>query len=198
MRQEDILQDRKEIRRLERLLRRSDMPTPLEKAILDAVPSSLLPGNVGGYYNVAWPFTYTIQFDMGDDPTYGPNTKQVQSFQNTQEAAFIFLAMSWKPYAYSTSGALAPLTLTIKDRQSTRQFNDRPVPIQCIAKKIPYTLFEVPLVIMPNAFMDLEMTSWLSANQATLGSGKHSFSFMGYRTRTENIGQVLSTVYGGK
>lgn len=169
----------------------------LEQDLLKKLPSSLVPGNVGNYYDVAWPFVYTVNFDFGTNPTYGPLTNQTQSFQVTQEAAFIIGGMSRKAYAYSTAGELAPLQMLVKDRQSTRQFMDIPIPMQAIAKKTPITQFEVPLVIMPNAFIDIIMTSWQTANQATVGSGKINISFIGYRTRTSDIGTVLSTVFGG-
>ena len=169
----------------------------LQDALMKVLPSGLVPGNVGGYYDVAWPFTYTVVFDFGTNPSYGPNTSQIQSFQNTQEAAFIFTQISRKSDFNSTSGELAPLQLTIKDRQSTRQFNDRPIPLQIIPKKTPYFTFEVPLIIMPNAFIDFTMTSWLTAAQATVGTSQHQIMLKGYRTRTEDIGKVLSTIYGG-
>lgn len=169
----------------------------LQKTLMKVLPSGLIPGNVGGYYDVAWPFTYTVEFNFGTDPTYGPNTKQNQSFQNTQEAAFIFTQISRKSNFQSTSGELAPLQVTIRDRQSTRQFNDRPIPLQILPKKSPYFTFEVPLIIMPNAIIEFEMTSWLAANQATVGESVHQIMLKGYRTRTEDIGKVLSTIYGG-
>lgn len=169
----------------------------LEQELLKKLPSSLIPGNVGNYYDVAWPFNYTVTFNFGTNPTYGPNTNQTQSFQNTQEAAFIIGAMTRKSYSYSTAGELAPLQLLVKDRQSTRQFMDLPIPMQGIAKKTPYTTFEVPLIILPNAFIDIIMTSWLTVSQTTTGMGIHDISFMGYRTRTSDVGTVLSTVYGG-
>lgn len=195
---DEILEDRKKIRRLERQFRknRGIEMSALQKKLLKILPSGLVPSNVGEYYSVAWPFTYTIDFDFGTNPTYGPATSQTQSFQNTQEAAFIFTQISRKSDDYSTSGELAPLQLTIKDRQSTRQFNDQPVPIQIIPKKSPYLTLEVPLIILPNAFIDFIVSSWLPANQATVGTSKHSFFLKGYRTRTEDIGTVLSTIYG--
>jgi hypothetical protein len=192
----DPIQTRKMLRRLERKMRKEHRRMSLEQELIKRLPSSLIPGNVGNLYDVAWPFNYTINFDFGVDPTYGPATRQVQSFQNTQEAAFILGGMTRKSYAYSTSGELAPLNLLIKDRQSTRQFMDVSIPLQAIAKKTPYTIFEVPLVIMPNAFIDVIMSSWLTADQATTGSGRHDFTFIGYRTRTSDIGTVLSTVFG--
>lgn len=187
---------RKQIRRQERLARKEHRMMKLEQNLLSVLPSGLVPGNVGDYNNVCWPFSYTVRFDFGTDPTYGPLTSQTQSFQVTQEAAFICGAISRKCLSGTTSGELAPLQMIVKDRQSTRQFMDFAIPIQAIAKKTPPTVWEVPLIIMPNAFIDVTLTSWLAANQATLGSGKMSFTFKGYRTRTSDIGTVLSTIFG--
>lgn len=168
----------------------------LEQALLSKLPSGLVPSNVGNYYDVAWPFTYTVTFDFGTNPTYGPNTRQTQSFQNTQEAAFILSAICRNAESYTTSGEKSPLQLEIRDRQSTRQFNDRPIPLQAIPRNTPYQIYEIPLVLMPNAFVDLIMTSWQTANQATVGSGVHKVQLLGYRTRTGDIGKVLSTIFG--
>jgi hypothetical protein len=194
----DYQEERKQIRRIERLARKEKKRmSRLEKELLSKIPSSLVPGNVGNYYDVAWPFTYTINFDFGANPTYGPLTNQTQSFQVTQEAAFILGGITRKCYSGTTSGEHAPLQLIIRDRQSTRQFMDLPIPLQAIAKKTPPTLWEVPLIIMPNAFIDVTITSFNSNPQATVGSGKINLSFIGYRTRTSDISKVLSTVYGG-
>jgi len=181
----------------------------LEDNLLAAVPSGLVPGNVGKLNDVCWPFDYTVAFNFGDNPTYSPqlpltgvqNTAATPagglgSFQVTQEAAFICGSISRKCLSGTTSGELAPLQMIIRDRQSTRQFMDFPIPIQAIAKKTPPTIWEVPLIFMPNAFVDVQLTSWLSAAQATIGSGRMVFTFSGYRTRTEDIGTVLSTVFG--
>lgn len=209
---EDPIQIRKQIRRHERLARKEHrrMMSKLEQELLQKLPSSLMPGNVGNFYDVAWPFDYTVAFDFGTNPTYGPNTPNPQilntptvptggwqSFQVTQEAAFIIGSVSRKCASGTTSGELAPLQFLLKDRQSTRQFMDLPIPIQALAKKTPPSIWEVPLIIMPNAFLDIYISSWLTSAQATAGSGAMSFTFSGYRTRTSDISTVLSTVYGG-
>jgi len=176
------------------------MSKRLEENILSSIPSSLIPGNVGPYDSVAWPFSYTVTFDFGASPvTYGPNTKQTQSFQVTQEAAFICGSLSRKCLDGGPMGELSPLQLIVRDRQSTRQFMDFPIPLQAIAKKTPQTIWEVPLILMPSAFLDVEMTSWAPVDQVTGGqSSKISITFSGYRTRTKDIGTVLSTIFGRK
>lgn len=187
------------------------MSRRLEDNLLAAVPSGLVPGNVGQLDDVCWPFDYTIVYDFGTNPAYGPSVPNPQvlntpatptgglgSFQVTQEAAFIMGSISRKCYSGTVSGELAPLQMVIRDRQSTRQFMDFSIPIQQIAKKTPPTILEVPLIFMPNAFVDVLISSWLPAAQPSLGSGVVEFTFSGYRTRTQDIGTVLSTVFGRK
>lgn len=195
-----LLQERKQLRRQERLARRNrkDSRMSLEKELLRKLPSALIPGNVGNFFDVAWPFDYTVSFDFGQNPTWNVNTKQLQSFQVTQEAAFIIGSISRKSYSGSTAGELAPLMVQIRDRQSTRQFMDVPIPIQAIAKKTPQTNWEVPFIMLPNAFIDVTVSSFLTGaqSQATIGPSKLNITFTGYRTRTSDIGQVLSTIFG--
>jgi hypothetical protein len=193
----EIINQRKQIRRTERLARK-DHRMSLETELLKRLPSALVPGNVGNFYDVAWPFDYTVSFDFGLNPTYDKNTSQTQSFQVTQEAAFIIGSITRKCYSGTTSGELAPLQLMIRDRQSTRQFMDLPIPLQAIAKKIPATNWEVPLIMLPNAFIDFTLTSWLANPQNTLGNSRINITMTGYRTRTSDIGQVLSTIFGGR
>jgi hypothetical protein len=202
---EKILQERKQLRRQERLARTvhdrkdSRMSGQLERDLLRRLPSALVPGNVGNFFDVAWPFDYTVSFDFGLNPTWDKNTQQIQSFQVTQEAAFIIGAISRKCYSGSTSGELAPLVVQIRDRQSTRQFMDLPIPIQAIAKKTPQTNWEVPFIMLPNAFIDVTVTSFLTQaqSQLTVGNSRLNITFTGYRTRTSDVGQVLSTIFGG-
>lgn len=171
-------------------------PKSLKSHIAKYLPAHLRPGNVGGYNKVTWPFWFQTNFDFGTDPTYSQNTRQTQSFQVDQEAAFLLMAISRKSYAYSTAGELAPLQFELRDRQSTRQFSDKPVSMQTIGDKSRPTILPTPMLIMPNAFIDITMTSWLQAPQASVGSGKFQYSFFGYRIRIEDADQVLSTIFG--
>lgn len=197
MEKDDFRDERKQLRRIERLARKEyKRMSRLEDNLLKSVPSSLIPGNVGEFDDVCWPFDYTLRFDFGVNPTWLPTTSQLQSFQVTQEAAFICGSLSRKCYSGTASGELAPLNVLIKDRQSTRQFMDFPIPLQAIAKKTPQTIWEVPLIFMPNAFVDVTLASFIDHPQPTVGNGVTIITFSGYRTRTQNIGHVLSTIFG--
>ncbi len=162
------------------------------------LPEHLIPSNVGGYDSVAWPFWFQANFDFGANPTITSASRQTSSFQVTQEAAFLLMAVYRKGYEYGTSGDLGPWQLEIRDRQSSRQFNDKPIPMQVIGNKSRPSILPTPMIIQPNAFMDITMSSWLPSgvSQATTGSGKFQFSFFGYRTRIENADQLMSLIYG--
>ena len=168
----------------------------LKSNLAQVIPAYMMPGNVGGYNKVTWPFWSQVNFDFGTNPTYSSSTRQTQSFQVTQEAALLLMSISRKSYGYSTSSELAPLQVEIRDRQSSRQFNDRPIPMQMIGKKSRPTVLPTPLLIMPNAFIDVTVSSWLTGSQATVGSGKMQFSFYGYRIRVEDADKVMSTIFG--
>jgi len=194
--------DKREVRRIERQWRRKhkkeqEMSHPLKQHLKRLLPPGMVPGNVGHINEVMWPFYHVLSFDFGVNPTYGPTTTQTKSFQVTQEACLLLSKITRKSYSYDNSSDLAPLTMTLRDRQSSRQLNDRPIPIQMIGKKSRPTVLPTPYLIMPNAFIEVEIRSWLTADQAaSTGTGKFDFVFEGYRIRIEDQDKVLSTIFG--
>ena len=66
----------------------------LHKTLNSILPPNMRPGNVGDYSSVTWPMWYQADFDFGTNPSYTSNSRQTQNFQNTQEAAFLFMAIS--------------------------------------------------------------------------------------------------------
>lgn len=173
------------------------MSQGLKQHLKKLLPPGMVPGNVGHVNEVMWPFFHVLQFDFGTNPTYGPTTTQSRSFQVTQEACLLLSKITRKSYDYSNASDLAPLSITIRDRQSSRQLNDRPIPIQMIGKKSRPTVLPTPYLIMPNAFIEVEVRSWLTAAQtASVGSGKFDLVFEGYRIRIEDQDKVLSTIFG--
>lgn len=169
----------------------------LKDTLASILPSHLVPGNVGEYTQVTWPFWNQLDFDLGVNPSYTENTKQTQSFQNTQEAAFLLMAISRNHYGYDNASALAPLQIEIRDRQSSRQFNDKPIPLQMIGRRSHPTALSTPLLIMPNAHLDVQVTSFMPSGNtmATVGKGKFQLAFFGYRIRVEDSGKVLSSIF---
>jgi hypothetical protein len=191
--------DKKDIRRIERQWRKENKRSRemgLREKLASFLPPYMVPGNVGHINQVTWPFWETVKFNFGANPTWSSSTKQVQSFQVTQEAAWLVTAISRKSYSYDTAGELAPLQLIITDRQSSRQFNDRPIPLQIIGKRSRSTILPTPLLFMPNAFIDITMTSWVTNTMTTTGQGSHDITLFGYRIRVGDEKAVLSTVFG--
>jgi len=195
----EILKERKRIRAVERAFRKNNNKEnvmDLRGQLKQILPQYMQPGNIGEINKVTWPFWYTVSFDLGTDPTIGPSTRVVQSFQVSQEAYFLLMQVSHKPYSYDTAGALAPLSVDIRDRQSSRQFNDQAIPIQNLGKKYKGSVLPTPLYLAPNAFVDITLSSWVPADMASSGNGKHEFTFFGYRMRAASAQSALSTIFG--
>lgn len=168
----------------------------LREQLARKLPSFLMPGNIGAYNKVTWPFFHTITIDFGSNPTYGPNTKGTGQFRVSQDAALLMQSIYHKSWSYDSAGELSALQLRIIDAQSTRQLNDQPIPIQAIGKRSKPSIMPTPYLIMPSALMQFELTSWLPSNQVTTGNGKHQFVIFGYRVRIEDFENVLSSVIG--
>jgi hypothetical protein len=194
-----LFEDRRQIRARERIFRRK-FKKEINMGLLDQIkslPARMQPSNVGNIDKVTWPFWYSLTFDFGTNPTYGPLTRQVQSFQISNEAAFLLNAIGRKPWDSTNAGDLAPLQIELRDRQSSRQFNDRAIPIQNIGKKFLKSELPTPMLLAPNAFFEVTMTSWLLANQACVGVGKHEIYFYGYRIRAEDMKKTYSAIFSG-
>ena len=168
----------------------------LKQHLTRILPAGMVPGNVGHMNEVMWPFFHVVTIDFGLNPTYSNSTRQAQSFQVTQEACLLLSKITRKSYSYDAAGELAPLQVTLRDRQSSRQLNDRPIPLQMFGRKSCPSILPTPYLIMPNGFFEVELTSWITGSQATTGSGKHDFVFEGYRIRIEDQDKVLSTIFG--
>lgn len=191
--------DIKQIRRIERQWRKEykrGKNMNLRDKLASFLPPYMVPGNVGHINQVTWPFWESVSFDFGANPTWSPSTRQVKSFQVTQEAGWLVTHLARKSYGYNTASELAPLQIQIVDRQSSRQFNDRPIPIQMIGKRSKPTVLPTPMLVMPNAFIDVTMTSWSDGSMTTTGTGKMDLIIFGYRIRIADQNKVLSTVFG--
>lgn len=170
----------------------------LRDTLKSILPQRLLPGNVGKLAEVQWPFFYEINFDLGNTPVIDSSTRQLRSFQVSQEAAFLLMGIERKSYSYDKGNELAPLQIEIRDRQSSRVLSDRPIPVQMFGKKSLMSVMPTPFLMMPTDFMDVTLSSWLTAplTQTGTGSGKMGFMFFGYRVRVDQQGQVLNAMFG--
>lgn len=170
----------------------------LKKVLSSILPAHMMPGNVGDVNSVAWPFYYPFQFDFGTDPTLTSLSRQERNQQVSQEAGFLLLGIS-KNFEQqdSESGFLGPYQIDIRDNQSTRQFNDNPLPIQCIGEDSRPTEFATPLLFLPNASIKITASTWLATGEtlATVGSGSFEVCLYGLRVRIEDAASVLGTIF---
>lgn len=194
-----ILDDRRQIRAKERAYRREFKLKEKNMGLLEQInglPSNMQPSNVGDIDKVTWPFWFSLVFDFGTNPTYGQGTKISQSFQVSNEAAFLLTSIGRKSWDSTNAGDLAPLQIELRDRQSSRLFNDKPIPIQNIGKKFLLSSFSAPMLLAPNAFFEVIMTSWLTADQACVGQGKHEIFFYGSRIRADDMKKTYAAIFG--
>lgn len=170
----------------------------LRSSLLGSLPNYMMPGNVGGINEVTWPFLFAINMDIGSDPTISSNIYTRGSFQVDQEACFLLMGVS---IAYNTNDAgqsataLAPLQVEFIDRQSSRRFNDKPMPIQMIGGDSNMSIFPTPMYVQPNAFLDVSVNGILAEEIDVVGSGSMQFCFFGNRMRIDDSGKVLSTIF---
>lgn len=171
----------------------------LKKNLLDILPPHLVPQNVGNINQVAWPFYQNFNFDMGTAPTINKDTRMTNTFQVTQEAAFLFMAISRYCSVYDGAGSLAPLQVELRDNQSARMFNSSPIPIQQIGKQGLPTILPTPMLLMPNAQFEMTLSSWLTGDDEVVGEDlqyKHQFTLFGYKMRIPDAENVLGTIFG--
>lgn len=170
----------------------------LKNSLLGNLPSHMVPGNVGGINEVTWPFLFQINLDIGDDPIVVDSRFTRGSFQVDQEAAFLMMSIS---RSHNTNAAgqsatiNAPLQVEIIDRQSSRRFNNAPMPLQMIGQNSCPSIMPTPMYVQPNAFIDFVVNGIPSTDQEFTGSGSFQLSFFGYRIRTDDAGKVLSTIF---
>jgi hypothetical protein len=163
--------------------------------LLKILPPHIAPKNLGQFNNVMWDYFYPVAFDFGTDPVYGPQSRAENNFKVNQDGSFLLFGISRTYSSTSASGKSAPLVMTLRDMQSTRQFNDTSFPIQNIGEKGQPLVLETPLLIFKNSNLSCELSSWLPENMSTTGSGKHEFLFFGLRVRDEEQVKLLQTIF---
>lgn len=168
----------------------------LQKNLKNILPEHLIPGNVGHINTVSWPFWYSFNFDLGDDPSINSRYSEKATFQVSQEAAFLFMGIS---RTFNSSGIESlPLAIEIRDNQSSRFFNNAPIPSQMIGKFGAPTILPTPMLIMPNGVFEMTLSALnpTGTTSAANGNGKVQFTLHGFRMRVEDAGKVLSTIFG--
>lgn len=169
----------------------------LEEHLSSILPPELIPSNVGDINQVQWGFFYEVDFNFGDDPTWTNNVYQKKSFKVSSEAAFLITRIYRDQDDAGTSGYEAPLTLTIRDLQSSRQFMDKGIPLQSIPSKGYFYELPVPFLLYPAASAELELKCWLpnGISVETTGASKQSFTLYGAKVRVQNPDAVLKAMF---
>lgn len=169
----------------------------LKANLLKILPKHMAPGNVGDINEVLWPFWFPFDFDFGTNPTFTINSRLSEIVQIDQEAGFLLTHISRDHVDPGPSGYQAPLQATIRDLQSTRQFNSEPIPIQMIGFKAQPTYLDTPHFFLPNARIQMDLSCWLPVGDtfAVQGSGEHQFVLGGYRIRNKNAAKVIASIF---
>lgn len=184
----------------------------LHNAMASFLPKGTVPTNVGQLNKVAWQFQYTVDFDLKQTQPWIESvanvgvgaitnmTKQISSFQVTQEAAFLMMGIMRHANDYSDAGDLGSLTFEFRDAQSSRYFNNEPTPLQMFGQKGYMQYMAVPMIIMPNAKMEIHLGCNLDQGVTQLvdgsASGIHRCTMFGYRIRIQDADKVLSSIFG--
>lgn len=170
----------------------------LQSSLMAALPNHMMPGNVGGINEVTWPFYFQMELDFGQDPTISSSVFRKSFFQVDQEAAFLMMSIirSHQTDAAGASATInAPIQIDLIDRQSSRRFSDKPIPLQMFGIDSIASILPTPMYLQPNAFLDVTASGITDQELDFTGSGKFQLSFFGYRIRTEDAGKVLSTIF---
>jgi len=203
--QQDIQSTRAQERQIQKMERGGnvlfDQPAvrqnALEKHLNEILPPELIPSNVGDINQVQWGFFYEVDFDLGVDPVYDNNLSVRKSFKVTNESAFLVTRIYRDCDDSGVAGLEAPLTLTIRDLQSSRQFMDRGIPLQSIPGKGYFYELPIPFLLYPAASAELELKCWLpnGITIPTSGVGTQNFTLYGARVRIQNPSAVLKTMF---
>ena len=180
-------------------------------ALKKVLPKHLVPTNIGKIEEVSWPYYYETRFDYEqtiDDGQGG--TVQVAQFLGQerkkdtfvvgQEAAFLLMGMYRSYWASTLAGKGAPIKFTIRNTQSTRQFNDVDIQLQHIGDKGHPFKFPIPLLVQPNSRIEVENSSLLNLDiNVPLSEGesaKQNIVFFGYRVRSNDVDVVTKLMFG--
>ena len=169
----------------------------LEDHLTSILPAELIPSNVGDINQVQWGFFYQIDFDFGNNPTFNSNTREARQFKVTNESAFLLTRLYRDTDDAGVAGLEAPLTIIIKDLQSSRQFMSTGIPVQCIPGKGFFYELPVPFLLYPAASAELEIKCWLpeGVEIETTGTGTQHFTLYGARVRVQDPNAILKAMF---
>jgi len=187
-------------------LSKNDVKGNLEKVL----PKHLVPSNIGKYADVAWPYYYELRFDYSARADIGSGEEDVaqfiasdikeDSFKVGQEAAFILKGVYRAYNTNDLSGKGAPLKMTVRNAQSTRQFNDQEIQLQHIGDKGSPLKFDIPLLIEPNSRIQVDLKSILNADVTVdIAEGTKALQnlvFYGVRVRSNDVDTITQLMFG--
>lgn len=203
--QQDIQSTRQQERQIQKMEQGGnvlyDQPSvkqnALEKHLNDILPPELIPSNVGDINQVQWGFFYEVDFNFGVDPVWSANVNARKSFKVTNESAFLVTRIYRDCDDAGIAGLEAPLTLILRDLQSSRQLMDRGIPLQAIPSKGYYYELPIPFLLYPAASADLEIKCWLPNGVVipASGVGTQNFTLYGARVRIQSPQAVLKSMF---
>ena len=198
----DILssqQDIQNIRARERQVQKVEK-TPrnaMEAHMAGIVSPELMPSNVGDISKVQWGFFHQVNMDFGTNPTFNSNSRTSKIVKVSSEAAYLITRIYRDTDDAGLAGYEAPLTLTIRDLQSSRQLMDRGIPLQVIPSKGEYYELPVPFLLYPASSAELELKCWLPVGVSlpTSGSGTQNFTLYGAKVRTSDLKSLAKNAF---
>jgi len=203
--QQDIQSTRQQERQIQKMEQGGnvlfDQPSvkqnALERHLNDILPPELIPSNVGDINQVQWGFFYEVDFNFGVDPVWSANVNARKSFKVTNESAFLVTRIYRDCDDAGIAGLEAPLTLTLRDLQSSRQLMDRGIPLQAIPSKGYYYELPIPFLLYPAASADLEIKCWLPNGVVipASGVGTQNFTLYGARVRIQSPQAILKSMF---
>jgi len=162
------------------------------------LPLDIMPGNVGPLNSIAWDFWEPAEVNFGMNPLLSANSIQNTTFRVDQDGAFLMLGIIVTgDTARGGAGLDGPYQVVIRDRQSSRTFNDQPIPLQALGSRVNPRKFPTPLLFQPNAYVQFYVTTWLpqGTSQQMSGSGRLQFAPYGVRVRIEDTRQTLGNIF---
>jgi len=188
-----------------KFLRQGLMPGGDPKALMhnmkeNNLSSQMKPGNVEDITRAIWPFYFSTTY-----AEVVPGQSVRTSFTVTQEAAFIWLYTTKTVHVDDAGitryidpnnfdvdfGQANGLAFTIRDAQSTREFNQLPIPTDMVGDPMSPWALPSPVFFLPNATVEVQFI-----NSNLTNTYYPSMSFFGYRVRLDQREKMLSMVTG--
>ena len=166
-----------------------------------SLPQQLKAGNIGAINRVIWPFWFTFSA-----PELAPQTSSQGFFTVTQEAAFVWMAMTRAVYKktvgpteytyvdpnnYTDAGQTHGLKWSFRDAQSSRVFSNLPVEMDNFGSPEYPMILPTPILFLPNSTVEVTYQ-----NDNTSDTYVPFITMFGYRVRVEDAKNLLGTVVG--